>query len=151
MVSVFGLFCHIGMIFMITGTGILVYPQSLQATPAAVAKTAPGHFPKPKIGCTRSGPKSGPAIVWQAPGPGTERLPDHRPGDEVDPHVHLLYLWEMLGQIGHLSFVRISRVNLSGAREPGYSQIDPLWDPSGIWDPLVIGHEMTLGPDQQHG
>ena len=136
MVSVSKPFCHTGMIFMIIGTGMI-----LQATPAAVTKTAPGHFHKPKTGCTRSGPKNGPAIVWQAPGPGTERLPDHRPGDEVDPHVHLPYLWEKLGQIGHLSFVRISRVNLSGERELDHSQTDPSWDPLGIC------YEMTLGPD----
>ena len=118
----------------------------LQATiilliPAAVTRTTLGQCHRPKTGCTRSGPKSGPAIVWQAPGPGTERLPDHRPGDEVDPHVHLPYVWEMHRQIGHQSFVRI----LSGDRELDHTQDNPFWGPLGICC------DMTLGPDLQSG
>ena len=133
------------MISTIIGTGILGHPQNLQATLAAVAKTALGHFLSPKIGCTKSGSKSGSAEVWQAPGPGTECLPDSQPGDEVDSHVHLLYLWEMLGQTGHLSFAKISKVSLSGERELGYFRT------TTQWDLLRVSHEMIPGLDQQNG
>ena len=130
-----------GMISTVIGTGILGQPQNLQATLAAAATTALGHFLSPKIGCA----KSGSAGVWQAPGPGTEYLPDNQPGDEVDPHVHLLYLWEMLGQTGRLPFAKISKVSLSGERELGYFRT------TTQWDLLRVSHEMIPGLDQQNG
>ena len=128
--------CHTGMISMTIGT-YMIHQATILLIPAAVTRTAPGHSHKSKTGYTRSGPNSGPAIGWQVPGPGTEHLPDHRPGDEVDPHVHLPYVWEMHRQIGHQSFVRI----LSGERELDHTQDNPSWDPLGIC------YQGVLGPD----